>query len=39
MHKMLKKLSQHFELILYTSGESNYAHAAINCIEEEQKYF
>lgn len=39
MHKMLQKLSQHFELILYTSGELAYGHAACNAIEGRQKYF
>ena len=29
MHKMLKKLSQNFELILYSSGRTNYAKAVM----------
>lgn len=39
MHRMLKKLADHFELIVYTSGETNYANAAIDCIEKHKKYF
>jgi hypothetical protein len=39
MKKMLKKLNKHFELILYTSGEADYARAAINAIEKKHTYF
>jgi len=36
---MLRRLRQHFELILFTSGESTYAHAALNKLEQEEKFF
>lgn len=39
MHKMLEKLAEEFELIVFTSGEPNYANAAIDCIEKNQKFF
>ena len=39
MRKVLKKLHKHFELIVYTSGDPDYAKAAINAIEGKQKYF
>lgn len=40
MHKMLKKLSQNFELILYSSGRTNYAKAVMEFVEtRKNKYF
>jgi carboxy-terminal domain RNA polymerase II polypeptide A small phosphatase len=39
MHEMLQALAPHFELILFTSGEAQYASVAIDCIEAENSYF
>lgn len=39
LHRMLKKLSQHFELILYSSGEQPYAEAALEHIEQRKFRF
>lgn len=39
MKKILKQLAKKFELILYTSGENDYAKAALNAIEKDYKYF
>ncbi|CDW83768.1 nli interacting factor-like phosphatase family protein [Stylonychia lemnae] len=39
LRQMLKRLSQHFELIVYTSGEAEYAKSCINAIEGNESYF
>jgi TFIIF-interacting CTD phosphatase-like protein len=40
MHRMLKKLSQNFELILYSSGRTAYAEAVMDYIEKyKNQYF
>ena len=39
MRQMLRSLSQHFELILYTSSDSDYANAVINAIEGTETFF
>jgi hypothetical protein len=36
---MLKKLSQHFELILYSSGRTSYAEAVTMQIEKQKNRF
>jgi CTD small phosphatase-like protein 2 len=36
---MLDTLSKHFELIIYTSSDSEYAKSALNTIEAETSYF
>ncbi len=35
----LKTLSQHFELIVYTSGEDNYANKILDQLEDKRRYF
>jgi CTD small phosphatase-like protein 2 len=40
MHKMLKKLSQNFELILYSSGNMHYGQAVMEYVEtRKNRYF
>lgn len=39
MRKMLRYLSKHFELILYTSSEAEYAKSAIKSIERDEAFF
>jgi len=40
MHKMLKKLSQNFELILYSSGNTHYGQAVMEYVEtRKNRYF
>ena len=39
LRHMLRTLSQHFELILYTSSESDYASAVIDAIEGDESFF
>ena len=39
MREILKRLAQEFELILFTSGAYEYAHAAVDLIEREERYF
>jgi len=36
---MLDKLSENFELILYTSSENEYMTQVMNKLEEKKKYF
>ncbi len=39
LFRMLSILSDHFELIVFTSADSIYAHAALDAIEQKQRYF
>jgi TFIIF-interacting CTD phosphatase-like protein len=39
MRSMLRRLVEHFELIVFTSSDPDYAMAAIDIMEGNEKYF
>ena len=39
LRSMLRKLMQHFELLVFTSSDPEYANAAIDAIEGQQTFF
>ena len=39
MREMLSELKKHYELILFTASQSDYANKVIDVIEKDEKYF